>query len=1345
MKYIIYICIFFLAAFFMISSDMISASIPDSHDENTLSMNTFYNSFEEHDQFVDTSPCGVTDSYHMSSFYDNYLFTIDTNCVSNYLRAFRINNGDMTPLYAKGTRYVELGSKILGMNASLFFVYQYQWNVTQNQHRIIVMKYNTVNSSFYTLDSVDVDYEVDYISLGKHPALGWYFYPFLDNDSGGYDSAFYVYNGVDIYKYPVAQQHYNTEIKAASNYTIPNGDDRSTPIFVTDYSIYSLASLGLTYQSGQLVHGGVGAHDIECVDYHVIVANGHYVETYYIYEGGIPFNYTTCDLGSDVRSIAFQNSTVVACTRYDGIYAFDLNNTGELNEIAHLTYDDIGGVQLLSNAIYKYDYVITGCLNLAAGTSTSIFSFEQFDSDRIVTKSYENITTEYYSVVNKTSPILEVPMTYNVSGINEVRDHTTGETLSKSKKLSDVVNGTYFYDVASNTVFIGTESKTIGDYTFYSVNASRNYDLDINFPLYLEVGDYYQASGYITDPYDTLMSNFEYRVNITCDDEIVIGPTYYNCSDGLINILFSTNILPADEYIVAIDYRDMSSGVTYTDGHTFWLSTDPDPGVYVTSNVHFNFYDSNKGTGLESNLFKIYTSTNYSNFTGGRVYRDNIKSQTWSLINYKVLDYFDNQIYPPINEGTYTTVVVTSVDYFIDIPINWNTYSIKNMNHSIIRFNLTNGSRTNSVYLYPYEPYYMYLLNATYTLNITYYTDDKTVVGYLQENITIDDDDFYFVPGYDLRDVIEDIKKLENRSTIVFSFFNTNAGLGLDRETMKVYVNGSRLIGDKYYTYNESDLINVTVRDYYNNTLFIRNYYINSTVVYIDVGLTFHSYVFGNLDEKWYMLSFKKDGATYWWERPIVTNSNCEFLLPTGTYRLRIYDKHYTEIYNASEAISQSKGYIIYGENLSLVIAGLSTVNGHILTLLEDFEPDIVQVGCNLPKVYSIFDILGCSNTQNITEICPAQVLMATTYSKYWSNDTIKSFIPRNNSENGTIYTLDDILIFEGPDCDWVNITYTNNGTKIQNTSYTPNQYDLGKTQHNVTVTVNASHNITITRKTRYQQVQDFYWTKYLDENKYQATVEFNNPLNDTVWDCYYIIMFADDDTPDYSTVVVHDQTNDVDLDEGEHYDCTADGIHLMNDYIAASGSRSYKCTYYSQTENIQSSDAITKVSIPDRMTVYDNQNYYYMDAQWTNDRSDPFIGQIHIKFDFEVTPGMISPSTIDIWDEINNRYLDDDEFTYTGTSIIISQESVGTVQSGSTRIYKIYYLNVETINSVADDFFESEFAGPILWIHVIDIVIGAIAIMSVYGSKRENFKDKLWIFWLCLIALFFINMRYYL
>jgi len=159
-----------------------------------------------------------------------------------------------------------------------------------------------------------------------------------------------------------------------------------------------------------------------------------------------------------------------------------------------------------------------------------------------------------------------------------------------------------------------------------------------------------------------------------------------------------------------------------------------------------------------------------------RIYTDMYGAYTGQTIYYRIDDYFDNQIYP--TSGTYETLSITITNQFEDIPIDWYSFSVKNMNHSIVKFLMTNGSRTYPQFLYPYEPFYWDVLEGEYTINLTYYNPvSGAVVDYHQENITITGDTYYWIRGYDLRDIIIEITAVN--ATIDTIFLNIDVDLSL--------------------------------------------------------------------------------------------------------------------------------------------------------------------------------------------------------------------------------------------------------------------------------------------------------------------------------------------------------------------------------------------------------------------------------------------------------------------------------------------------------------------------------------------------------------------------------------
>jgi len=249
---------------------------------------------------------------------------------------------------------------------------------------------------------------------------------------------------------------------------------------------------------------------------------------------------------------------------------------------------------------------------------------------------------------------------------------------------------------------------------------------------------------------------------------------------------------------------------------------------------------------------------------------------------------------------------------------------------------------------------------------------------------------------------------------VYFNFYNTNQGLGLPQETLKLYVDNQRLYNTFYYTYT-GNTINVVVKDFYNTTLYSSNITINETRTFIDLGLTFHSWLFGNKNDNYYMISLLKQGATRWWERGVVPYGEREYLIPSGNYTLRIYDSDYTEIYNETQTINTSKVYVIHGTNLSEIIRGISVIKGQLLEEKTEtgdqlpepnspktprIKPPVYATGYNMAQCYNILKADKLQETStSITMVVMDSGIVPQTFNNIDMTKILRYYHP--NYENG--------------------------------------------------------------------------------------------------------------------------------------------------------------------------------------------------------------------------------------------------------------------------------------------------------------------------------------------------------
>lgn len=1226
----------------------------------------------------------------------------------------------------------------------------------------------------------------------------------------------------------------------------------------------------------------------------------------------------TMNGGGGIYAPAFQKDVMIKnCsfvnTTWEGIY-FWAGTTNVTIQDCFFYNITAGG-----EGIYLFDFSFPFTLNNITVRRNTVSSCEtgffivNGDNDIDI---YDNIvyTTGYINLILTANGAL-VYNNYFMDGINFVASVTnTSFNISKTYG-TNILGGSYkggnFWNDSSSydsngDGFLDTPFFIPGGYYDYLPLAiGYNSGFEVNYPSYLEVGQYLTSMGSIRNITGSPINNIWVYTEIRYSNDTLApysNMSFYSTSGFYFYSFSTTTLIPGIYYIRTSFFQ---SPYNYNSNKTLYLSVDPGSGTHVSTLAHFNFYNSGTGEGLLPEQFKLYVTNtlpivNATDRNYGMIY----STYTGEVIHYRVDDYFNNKLYP--TTFSYANVTITSLEQSIDIPIGWVSFSVKNMNHSIVKLKITNSSRNITQYLFPYEAYYWKLLPATYNLTMDYY-DSET--GAFEEtkyaDVVATTDTYYWIRGYDLQDIIIEVQLtntsldnlivsvttninitnssvnniitkfmanisvmesnitnlvniiessvglvnstinsinstiwsnltfinstldtvnnkfaiyfnmmnvtlqylnnsilanitilnstigninfsilsnisiigstlsnmsyvmiqawsssnnsfswLNNKSIVTLSFYNTNEGLGLPENTLQVYINGTRYKETTYYVTNGTYL-NLTIKDYYNFTMYNHTFHILAPYTFIDLGLTFHSYKFSNKNDDYYMISFLRNGSTRWFERGVGPHETVEYLLPSGNYTLRIYDRYNNTLYNHSITMNNSKFFVINGTNLTLVISGLSVIYGQLLELAGDFSsyttPDIVRVAYNIPSVYTVFDRIGAR--LGTVLICPALVITATTINSSFINfstpKTLYPLIPNGSiSANGTVNVIsgDDTITFTGGDIKWVNVSWPGSGN-YSNTTYIPGSI----TCNGNTYTVRCSGNLTVTRSTRFQQSWKFYWTKTLDTNFYEATVNVTNHINTTLYMVTVSIEFANDTTADLHTVLCYDVTNGVYLVSGTQFLAAGTAIQFMIPTMSPWEVRAFRGEYYATTVAPTPSNAVVIINEMPVFKEWKDKQYYYLTSTWINPSSKSFVGTLDIQFNFDTNidgvEHTIAPQSIEVFDITNNRLLDRDEFSYHGGGITINQGVVGTVSSGSSRSFGIYFLfTEEDVATVSTDFINTKLINVFGYdITVLTlIIIGCIAAVAIFASreslqrKRKLNRDNItWI----LIAVFVLSL----
>jgi hypothetical protein len=896
----------------------------------------------------------------------------------------------------------------------------------------------------------------------------------------------------------------------------------------------------------------------------------------------------------------------------------------------------------------------------------------------------------------------------------------------------------YFYSMWSFTIW-GSEWKYSSVLHAYSTTTyNMNESFLINYPEYLEVGDYIFAFGTIINSSGSPINYTWVYTNITdIYGNIISGSeTRFFVVNGFFYYVFSTSTMAPGIYFIHTNFTDSGSNYNYT--KILYLSTIGGSG-HISTSVHFTFYNSDTGEGIDPSSFKLYADNELPLTGSDRIYSSTFfNTYTGDTIYYRVDDYFNNQVYPPF--GSYQTISIITPNQIIDIPIIWYDLAIKNLNYTIMHFSMQSGLRTYTITLFPMDSVHINVLPGYYIITMDFYSSyNGSFIKTVSDGVSVSADGFFIATGY--------------TALVYFSWYNTNEGLGLPVETLKLYINNMRIYDMKYYAYI-NQTINITVKDYYNQTMYSGNYTISDQFTSLDFGLTFHSYKFSNLNDEYYVIGFLKSGADRWYEKIISAFGDENFLIPSGNYTIRVYNAGNTSYISWSEIVDRSKGYTIEGSNITLIIEGLSVVSGQILELRTEISdalmPDVEIIGCNVPLLYNIMDRIGMTIGNQVIKVCPSIIVQATTRVETdgnWINSTAR--IPGNDTvENGTITLLNDILYISGPwNTTWVNITYTDNGSLFQNTSYIPSKIHLVGQN----ITINGSNALHILRETEYNQQNKFTWSYTASTGYYEAGCEVNNPLNVPIFDVYVYMEFANNTNPDSSTVIIKDYANNgAILERGVNYQVSNSGINFYIPNIDSGGSRNFTINYYKEfNDNYYYGEEQVDAGYIERDKVLDGEYYRYVEFIWINDKDKVFRGGLLVKFD-ETKITEIDKSSVLVYDLDNGIVIDESDYIVGDTFIRIGFDAMGDVSAGGGRNFGIYFqelvypgANPEVFHLTTPVFYLGMIPfTPFLMLFIACISFIIIGVLSILGNKKNVKNAKILISISCFVLFVFFLLQ---
>ena len=914
---------------------------------------------------------------------------------------------------------------------------------------------------------------------------------------------------------------------------------------------------------------------------------------------------------------------------------------------------------------------------------------------------------------------LKVPVSSSVQGIINVTNNTCGNLATEVNNSDELVNGSFWYDSANQYVYIRTINLSSSITSNWTIYCSYGATFNLIIPEYLDVGQYFHSEGYIENSTGHAISDMIAETRLLYangTDALSVNPKH-NCTNGNYYCTFSTSSLIPGTYSVSIEFTDPASGIMFKEGGTLYLSVDPGSGVHVWTSLHFTFYNNNTGIGMPSESFKIYASIDTTVDSDDRIYVDLYGVYTGQTIYYRIDDFFDNQIYP--TTGSYETLCITSINQYEEVPIDWYSFSVKNMNHSIVWFNMTNDTRTYSTWLFPYEPFYWDVLEGEYNLSMRYYdTSDDSYQETKYQNITIEHDEYYWIRGYDLQDIIIEVQltnatinALNISITADISFVNSTVGtittdiisnLTLTESNLTTLIN----------SYSSNFTVIESIVNSMNTSIWANFTYINATVDTINNKLTINFTMLNNTID--------------WMNTSIWTNFT---LLENNISDMNL---------------SITNMIVLTENNITSLIITIENIIDYALT------PDVTIISRNPPMIRSCYEKKGMPLGNNIWIVDPVLNIWATTRNETFGNYINSTpIIPDNGTvANGTITITSDTMYISGNGTvAWVNITYTDNGTLYQNTTYIPSKINL----YGENLTINASCNIHVQRETEYSQEMHFGWLVEGDTGRHTYTIDVENLLGTPLYDVYVYVAFSNESTPDENTVSIIDVANgNINLSRDEDFKTVGSGIEFYLLSVDINETREFAISYYwSNYEQLNYDTAI--IYIDDYKTkqsvTFDDRFFNSFTKPWVNDEATTFRGEIFMALDFDKS-NEIETSSIHIWDVKNSRMLDRSLFFHGTGSIMISSDAIGDVSPGGGREFTVYFRFMEYPGADPTEWHLNTMLFPPLPITVYLIIFllalislgcGIYIIMSSKNKKKATKGILLVGIGLFIIVVFFI------
>jgi hypothetical protein len=512
------------------------------------------------------------------------------------------------------------------------------------------------------------------------------------------------------------------------------------------------------------------------------------------------------------------------------------------------------------------------------------------------------------------------------------------------------------------------------------------------------------------------------------------------------------------------------------------------------------------------------------------------------------------------------------------------------------------------------------------------------------------------------------------------------------------------------YVVTSNQNYTIAVLDYFNNEIVNTTVITSSADLFVSIPVPVYSYKFYSQNPSFALLRIYYNLTGIPYSEFIPPYDYVARYLKAGTYKFMItfYDKDgivgnsYQWIRTIPDSAFPGAGFVILeGDTISEAIIAANGAKALVQVVADLVSPDMLWIGYTVPQIPGyLLTISDFVINQNLYMV-NGNIFD----SDSGTNMTFLSPIP-DNMLSPTISR--DYFSFLGNLSTQIYINLTETGANVYVSATLPASVSLLGEGYSIW----TNQSVSASRDSAWRWYRAFSWQYLAQSEKYIAEISVQNTIGLNWGNVTLFFPFMNASIVDNRSVKIYDMNNTVDLIEGTHFVQSKTGVYLWfnqwNDTVTRGFRLSYTATNESRLDDIA---RVTVNQIGDgakSTTTWNNDNFYFAIAIWTNSFREKYEGQFYIEL---ALPIKVDSSSIIV---LTGSGLVVTDTLVTGNTIVIPKISVNVGDSVS---YTILF-HTKKVSSIGD----LQVANiPVVLVALFIAIVGILFGAYLMAVKKEN------------------------